>query len=249
MAAMRHPNIVGFLGVCAGVYWGWDSYVFFAVRHPSACAFAQVEGWYLCLGCLVTAAPCAKCVSLEWEMAGVAVPLPAPATAIPTHARTHVHTLAHTHAHTQSFAPAARLPAVPPCVVTEYCSKGSLTDVLKAARQSPAAAARLDWGRRLGMVGGAWERTPGRLGWGVGVGGALELRTGAAHHLQQGARLFGGCVCEGWMGSREGDTCPTSVLHSLLAPSKDADIPPHIALPADARHSQRHGEWPACMPV
>ena len=40
----------------------------------------------------------------------------------------------------------------PPCVVTEYCSRGSLTDVLRAARPAPAAAARLDWARRLNMV-------------------------------------------------------------------------------------------------
>ena len=42
----------------------------------------------------------------------------------------------------------------PPCVVTEYCSRGSLTDVLKQAKQSPAVAARLDWYQRLQMVGG-----------------------------------------------------------------------------------------------
>ena len=42
---------------------------------------------------------------------------------------------------------------VPPCVVTEYCARGSLADVLRNARQSPAAAAKLDWLRRLNMVG------------------------------------------------------------------------------------------------
>jgi serine/threonine protein kinase len=40
----------------------------------------------------------------------------------------------------------------PPCVVTEYCARGSLNDVLKRARQSPALATQLDWGRRLNMV-------------------------------------------------------------------------------------------------
>lgn len=44
--------------------------------------------------------------------------------------------------------------AMPPCVVTEYCSRGSLSDVFRAARQQPEAAARLDWGRRLRMVNG-----------------------------------------------------------------------------------------------
>ena len=42
----------------------------------------------------------------------------------------------------------------PPCVVTEYCARGSLHDVLRLARSSPARAAQLDWPRRLNMVGG-----------------------------------------------------------------------------------------------
>ncbi|GAB4822575.1 hypothetical protein N2152v2_009621 [Parachlorella kessleri] len=41
---------------------------------------------------------------------------------------------------------------VPPCIVTEYCERGSLADVLRNARQSPAAAAKLDWLRRLSMM-------------------------------------------------------------------------------------------------
>jgi hypothetical protein len=42
---------------------------------------------------------------------------------------------------------------LPPCVVTEYCARGSLTDVLKAGRTGkPAAAADLSWRRRLGMA-------------------------------------------------------------------------------------------------
>ena len=36
----------------------------------------------------------------------------------------------------------------PPCVVTEYCARGSLNDVLKRARQMPALASQLDWARR-----------------------------------------------------------------------------------------------------
>lgn len=41
---------------------------------------------------------------------------------------------------------------IPPCVVTEYCSRGSLADMLRAAKQSATAAAKLDWGRRLRLV-------------------------------------------------------------------------------------------------
>ena len=39
----------------------------------------------------------------------------------------------------------------PPCVVTEYCARGSLNDVLKRARQTPALAQQLDWARRWGL--------------------------------------------------------------------------------------------------
>lgn len=40
----------------------------------------------------------------------------------------------------------------PPCVVTEYCSRGSLYDVLQAAKTDPSLARQLDWSRRLGLA-------------------------------------------------------------------------------------------------
>ena len=40
----------------------------------------------------------------------------------------------------------------PPCLVTEYCQRGSLTDVLSEGQSDPAAAAQLTWHRRLRMV-------------------------------------------------------------------------------------------------
>ncbi|KFM26814.1 Serine/threonine-protein kinase CTR1 [Auxenochlorella protothecoides] len=40
----------------------------------------------------------------------------------------------------------------PPCVASEYCARGSLTDVLRGAARSPARAAQLDWSRRLNMA-------------------------------------------------------------------------------------------------
>ena len=40
----------------------------------------------------------------------------------------------------------------PPLVVTEYCARGSLTDVLKRGAASAAGAASLDWPRRLAMA-------------------------------------------------------------------------------------------------
>ena len=40
----------------------------------------------------------------------------------------------------------------PPCIVTEFCARGSLYDVLKKARGAPAFAQQLDWSRRLSMA-------------------------------------------------------------------------------------------------
>ncbi|KAI3427342.1 hypothetical protein D9Q98_010259 [Chlorella vulgaris] len=40
----------------------------------------------------------------------------------------------------------------PPCLITEYCSRGSLADCLREARRHPAAAAELPWHRRLAMA-------------------------------------------------------------------------------------------------
>lgn len=40
----------------------------------------------------------------------------------------------------------------PPCLVTEYLSRGSLNDVLRAARADAAVAAMLTWPLRLRMV-------------------------------------------------------------------------------------------------
>ncbi len=40
----------------------------------------------------------------------------------------------------------------PPCVVSEWCARGSLFDVLTKARKNPALAPQLDWTRRLNMA-------------------------------------------------------------------------------------------------
>lgn len=40
----------------------------------------------------------------------------------------------------------------PPCIVTEFCARGSLFDVLRKARSSPPFAQQMDWTRRLGMA-------------------------------------------------------------------------------------------------
>ncbi|KAL4458293.1 hypothetical protein ABPG75_013158 [Micractinium tetrahymenae] len=41
---------------------------------------------------------------------------------------------------------------VPPCILTEYCSRGSLYDVLRQANRDAEAAAQLTWQRRLSML-------------------------------------------------------------------------------------------------
>ena len=40
----------------------------------------------------------------------------------------------------------------PPAVVTEYCARGSLNDVLKKCLAKPELTVQLDWVRRLGMA-------------------------------------------------------------------------------------------------
>ncbi|KAI7844168.1 hypothetical protein COHA_002303 [Chlorella ohadii] len=47
------------------------------------------------------------------------------------------------------------LVALPPALITEYCSRGSLYDCLAAARDNPAAAAQLTWHRRLSLAADA----------------------------------------------------------------------------------------------
>ena len=42
--------------------------------------------------------------------------------------------------------------SMPPCIVTELCGQGSLSDVIKNAASTPAAAAQLPWRRRLAMA-------------------------------------------------------------------------------------------------
>ena len=48
----------------------------------------------------------------------------------------------------------------PPCLVSEWCARGSLYDVLTKARSTPALAPMLDWTRRLNMALDAAKVTP-----------------------------------------------------------------------------------------
>lgn len=48
---------------------------------------------------------------------------------------------------------------LPPALITEYCARGSLFDVLRSASGSAVSAAQLTWARRLAMVRG------GTVGW------------------------------------------------------------------------------------
>lgn len=40
----------------------------------------------------------------------------------------------------------------PICVVTEFCARGSLTDVLRKAASDPVSAQQLDWRKRITMA-------------------------------------------------------------------------------------------------
>lgn len=48
-----------------------------------------------------------------------------------------------------NFLGFSRMPA---CLMTEFCQRGSLMQVLQAAAKDPAVAAELPWQRRLSMV-------------------------------------------------------------------------------------------------
>jgi hypothetical protein len=50
----------------------------------------------------------------------------------------------------------------PPCLVSEYCVRGSLFELLREARGSPALQKQLHWHRRLKMVslGGPLHKFP-----------------------------------------------------------------------------------------
>lgn len=49
---------------------------------------------------------------------------------------------------------------MPPCLVTEYCSRGSLYDVLHSAAHDASLAAQLTWPLRLHMVRSWGRRAP-----------------------------------------------------------------------------------------
>lgn len=42
----------------------------------------------------------------------------------------------------------------PPCIVTEYCTHGSLYDLLQKAKASEKLATELNWTRRLNLLHG-----------------------------------------------------------------------------------------------
>lgn len=52
---------------------------------------------------------------------------------------------------------------MPPALITEYCARGSLYDVLRSASSNAASAAQLTWARRLAMVRGPAQRGGLRL--------------------------------------------------------------------------------------
>ncbi len=49
---------------------------------------------------------------------------------------------------------------VPPCLVSEYCPRGSLYDIMKEARASPKLEKQLTWARRLSIVSHSTKACP-----------------------------------------------------------------------------------------
>lgn len=66
---------------------------------------------------------------------------------------------------------------LPPCIISEYCPKGSLFDLLQDAKNSAPLRKQLHWARRLGMASdAAWQQ--GRI---------TGARTDAAGVLEHGS--------------------------------------------------------------
>ena len=74
----------------------------------------------------------------------------------------------------------------PACIITEFCSRGSVTDVIRRGKAAPAT---LPWTRRLDMVSPFvcvfWDRKlAGETGWGTNP--ILTLPSNAGHRRRQG---------------------------------------------------------------
>ena len=74
----------------------------------------------------------------------------------------------------------------PPCIITEFCARGSLCDLLASARSDPEVAAQLTWRRRLAM---AADAAAGML--------YLHSRSSPAPIIHRGA-LRQGRMAGGW---------------------------------------------------
>ena len=90
----------------------------------------------------------------------------------------------------------------PPCVVTEYCERGSLGDVLQKAKKSPSMAAKLSWVKRLSMVGRWWRFVVEEGGWGLfsSAGPAFKIgwRCCQTRRLKWALHSYKGCIISWW---------------------------------------------------
>ena len=88
----------------------------------------------------------------------------------------------------------------PPCIVTEYCGRGSLTMVLTAAKTDPTVAQKMTWPRRLTMVRAvSFSQSLAK------PGHACTLQSASAVPLYLIALLPQSWLCRCWM--RPGACC------------------------------------------
>lgn len=91
---------------------------------------------------------------------------------------------------------------LPPALITEYCQRGSLYDVLQTAKRDASVAAQLTWRRRLGM--------------------AVDAGTGLLYLHSRSILHRDGAAPEGGGASLPGCRCPAGWLAALLSSAAHA---------------------------
>lgn len=80
---------------------------------------------------------------------------------------------------------------MPPCVVSEFCPRGSLYDVLSKAKAWPSKATELTWPRRINM---ALDAAQGMVGWGGVQEYGLKFRVQGSRSAAMPGRNLGAAL-------------------------------------------------------